>query len=74
MPDALDRSGCAGGPVSLHCTLPQASLPDAHHLPASEQKALAAELGREQGNPETMRWIEDYIGLRDQVRVCQKGV
>lgn len=41
--------------------------------PASEQKALAAELGREQGNPETMRWIEDYIGLRDQVQACQKG-
>ncbi len=37
----------------------------------ADQAALAAEL-KTSPKPETVRWIGDYIGLRDQVRACQK--
>lgn len=35
----------------------------------ADQSALAAEL-RVHPQPETARWIGDYVGLRDQVRAC----
>ncbi len=38
---------------------------------AADQKALATEI-RTNPQPETVRWIGDYIGLRDQVRACSK--
>lgn len=37
----------------------------------ADQEALTAEI-KANPNPETVRWIGDYIGLRDQVRACQK--
>lgn len=37
----------------------------------TDQAALAAEI-KASPKPETVRWIGDYIGLRDQVRACQK--
>lgn len=37
----------------------------------ADQAALAAEI-KASPVPETVRWIGDYIGLRDQVRACQK--
>ncbi|GAB6854481.1 hypothetical protein [Asaia astilbis] len=37
----------------------------------ADQAALAAEI-KANPNPETVRWIGDYIGLRDQVRACQR--
>jgi len=37
----------------------------------ADQVALAAEI-KAAPKPETVRWIGDYIGLRDQVRACQK--
>jgi len=36
-----------------------------------DQAALAAEI-KASPKPETVRWIGDYIGLRDQVRACKK--
>jgi len=36
-----------------------------------DQAALAAEI-KASPQPETRRWIGDYIGLRDQVRACKK--
>jgi len=36
-----------------------------------DQVALAAEI-KANPKPATVRWIGDYIGLRDQVRACQK--
>ena len=39
---------------------------------AADQKALAGEItARPQA--QTIRWIGDYIGLRDQVRACSKN-
>ena len=38
---------------------------------AADQKALATEI-RANPQPQTVRWIGDYIGLRDQVRACSK--
>lgn len=38
---------------------------------AADQKALATEI-RKNPQPQTVRWIGDYIGLRDQVRACSK--
>ena len=38
---------------------------------AADQKALATEI-RENPQPQTVRWLGDYIGLRDQVRACSK--
>lgn len=35
----------------------------------ADQKALASEI-RKSPQPQMMRWIGDYIGLRDQVRAC----
>jgi len=35
----------------------------------ADQAALAAEIRAHPG-PQTVRWIGDYIGLRDQVRAC----
>ncbi|MCW2266309.1 hypothetical protein M2305_002256 [Gluconobacter cerinus] len=37
----------------------------------TDQKELASEI-RKSPQPQIIRWIGDYIGLRDQVRVCQK--
>ncbi|BAT19779.1 hypothetical protein [Asaia bogorensis] len=37
----------------------------------TDQAALVAEIEGDP-KPKTMRWIGDYIGLRDQVRVCQR--
>ncbi|GAB6854088.1 hypothetical protein [Asaia astilbis] len=37
----------------------------------ADQAALAAEI-KASPKRETVRWIGDYIGLRDQVRACQK--
>jgi len=37
----------------------------------ADQAALAAEISASP-KPEAVRWIGDYIGLRDQVRACQK--
>ncbi|GAB6854028.1 hypothetical protein [Asaia astilbis] len=37
----------------------------------ADQAALAAEI-KAGPKPETVRWIGDYIGLRDQVRACQR--
>lgn len=36
-----------------------------------DQKALGAEL-QAHPSPQTIRVVGDYIGLRDQVRACQK--
>ncbi|GBR17556.1 hypothetical protein AA105894_1849 [Asaia spathodeae NBRC 105894] len=36
-----------------------------------DQAALAAEI-KATPKPETVRWIGNYIGLRDQVRACQE--
>ncbi|MBR0560020.1 hypothetical protein [Neokomagataea anthophila] len=38
-----------------------------------DQKALAAEL-RLHPAPQTVRWVGDYIGLRDQVRACAGAI
>lgn len=38
----------------------------------ADQNALSAELLQPGERPQTIRWIGDYIGLRDQVRTCQK--
>jgi len=35
----------------------------------ADQTALATEI-KAHPQPQTVRWIEDYIGLRDQVRAC----
>lgn len=37
----------------------------------ADQAALATEI-RANPQPQTVRWIGDYIGLRDQVRACQR--
>ena len=37
----------------------------------ADQAALAAEI-QANPQPQTIRWIGDYIGLRDQVRACRK--
>lgn len=37
----------------------------------ADQKALASEI-RESPHPQLVRWIGDYIGLRDQVRACHR--
>ncbi|UMM63080.1 hypothetical protein [Aristophania vespae] len=39
----------------------------------ADQQALTAELLQPGDRPQTVRWIGDYIGLRDQVRQCQKN-
>lgn len=36
----------------------------------ADQAALAAEI-QANPQPQTNRWIGDYIGLRDQVRACR---
>lgn len=36
---------------------------------AADQKELASEI-RKSPQTQMMRWIGDYIGLRDQVRAC----
>lgn len=38
----------------------------------AEQQALAGEITAHP-QPQTIRWIGDYIGLRDQVRACSKN-
>ena len=38
----------------------------------AEQQALASEISAHP-QPQTIRWIGDYIGLRDQVRACSKN-
>lgn len=38
----------------------------------ADQAALAAEVSAAD-RPQTARWLSDYVGLRDQVRACQKG-
>ncbi|WP_229315987.1 hypothetical protein [Gluconobacter wancherniae] len=38
---------------------------------AADQKALATEI-RARPQSQTIRWLGDYIGLRDQVRACSK--
>jgi hypothetical protein len=40
---------------------------------AADEKALRVELDANKATPEAHRWIEDYVGLRDQVRVCRKA-
>lgn len=39
---------------------------------ATDQQALAGEISAHP-QPQTIRWIGDYIGLRDQVRACSKN-
>jgi len=39
---------------------------------AADQRALAGEI-TSNPQPQTIRWIGDYIGLRDQVRACSKN-
>lgn len=57
-------NGCQGCSHSLNCpTLVEYSL--------NEQKAVAEELS-EHNLPHTTRWLSDYVGLRDQVKACQK--
>ena len=38
----------------------------------ADQAVLATEI-KEHPQPQTVRWIGDYIGLRDQVRACSKA-
>ncbi|GBR46605.1 hypothetical protein GRO01_26830 [Gluconobacter roseus NBRC 3990] len=38
----------------------------------TDQQALASEITAHP-QPQTIRWIGDYIGLRDQVRACSKN-
>ncbi|UMM63084.1 hypothetical protein [Aristophania vespae] len=38
-----------------------------------DQQTLATELRQTPEHTQTIRWISDYIGLRDQVRECQKN-
>ncbi|KXV13926.1 hypothetical protein [Gluconobacter oxydans] len=38
----------------------------------ADQAALAAEI-KARPQTQTVRWIGDYIGLRDQVRACSKS-
>lgn len=38
--------------------------------PDADQKELESEI-RKSPQPQLMRWIGDYIGLRDQVRACR---
>lgn len=35
----------------------------------ADQKELASEI-RDDPQPQVVRWIGDYIGLRDQIRAC----
>lgn len=37
----------------------------------TDQRELAGEI-RNDPHPQVVRWIGDYIGLRDQVRACRK--
>ena len=37
----------------------------------ADQQALSGEITAHP-QPQTIRWIGDYIGLRDQVRACSK--
>ncbi|UMM63149.1 hypothetical protein [Aristophania vespae] len=37
----------------------------------TDQQALATELLQPAKHTQIVRWISDYIGLRDQVRACQ---
>ncbi|QQX91356.1 hypothetical protein IGS75_01555 [Gluconobacter sphaericus] len=39
---------------------------------SADQAALATEI-KAHPQPQTVRWIGDYIGLRDQVRACSKA-
>ncbi|QDH17383.1 hypothetical protein [Swingsia samuiensis] len=39
------------------------------HYTKDDQARLASEI-QKSPQPETMRWLGDYVGLRDQVRAC----
>ncbi|MBB2160097.1 hypothetical protein [Gluconacetobacter sacchari] len=60
-------SGCAGAPAL------RPVCPALVTYSAADQKALRAELDAHQDTPQAHRWIADYVGLRDQVRVCVKA-
>ncbi|MDF7675088.1 hypothetical protein PT277_05125 [Acetobacteraceae bacterium ESL0709] len=39
----------------------------------TDQQTLMTELMKTSDKPQLVRWLGDYIGLRDQVRACQKA-
>lgn len=57
---------CASAPPGRICPHIVPYTPD-------EQHALAAELRAHRDLVEVPRFIGDYIGLRDQVRACEKS-
>lgn len=61
---ALALTGCS----SVH----YAPCPTIVPYTKAEQAELASEI-RANPQPQTVRWIGDYIGLRDQVRACQRS-
>lgn len=63
----LALAGCAGTPAL------RPVCPALVTYSAADQKALRAELDAHQDTPQAHRWIADYVGLRDQVRVCVKA-